>query len=385
MKTYAIAKRILIEMLRDKRTLALMFLAPLLILTLMYFLFQSNTTQIASLAVKNVDQSLLSSLKNKHLKIYQLHTKNVSAAELIKEHDYSGVLQQKNGRLQLTLQNSDQSKSTLIKQALKQAQSKLQMIMVKKRLRDQQKTIQQLQLLLTQVQKRNQSQVHSNKNQQNASLNKKDLTISYLYGSSSSTYFDTLLPIMIGFVVFFFVFLISGIALLRERTSGTLIRVLATPIKRSEIIGGYLLGYGLFAGLQTCLIVAYSIIVFKIQILGSLLAVFVVNLLLGLSALALGLFISTFAQSEFQMVQFIPLIIIPQIFFSGIIPVDQLPTWLQPISKIMPLYYGATAMSSVIAQGKTLAAVNFDLLMLVLFSGLFLLLNFWSLKKYRQA
>lgn len=385
MKTYAIAKRILTEMLRDKRTLALMFLAPLLILTLMYFLFQSNTTQIASLAVKNVDQSLLSSLKNKHLKIYQLHTKNFSAAELIKEHDYSGVLQQKNGRLQLTLQNSDQSKSTLIKQALKQAQIKLQMTTVKKKLQSQQKTIQQLQLLLTQVQKRNQSQVHSNKNQQNASLNKKDLTISYLYGSSSSTYFDTLLPIMIGFVVFFFVFLISGIALLRERTSGTLIRVLATPIKRSEIIGGYLLGYGLFAGLQTCLIVAYSIIVFKIQILGSLLAVFVVNLLLGLSALALGLFISTFAQSEFQMVQFIPLIIIPQIFFSGIIPVDQLPTWLQPISKIMPLYYGATAMSSVIAQGKTLAAVNFDLLMLVLFSGLFLLLNFWSLKKYRQA
>lgn len=88
--------------------------------------------QLASLAVKNVDQSLLSSLKNKHLKIYQLHTKNVSAAELIKEHDYSGVLQQKNGRLQLTLQNSDQSKSTLIKQALKQAQIKLQMTTVKK-------------------------------------------------------------------------------------------------------------------------------------------------------------------------------------------------------------------------------------------------------------
>jgi ABC-2 type transport system permease protein len=384
MRTYAIAERILIEMLRDKRTLALMFLAPLLILTLMYFLFQSNTTQTASLAVKNVDQSLLSSLNNKHLKIYQLHTKNVSAAELIKKHDYSGVLLQKNNQLQLTLQNSDQSKSTLIRQALKQAQSKLQMITVKKRLRDQQKTIQQLQLLLTQAQKQNQSLAPSSKNQQNTSLNKK-LTISYLYGSSSSTYFDTLLPIMIGFVVFFFVFLISGIALLRERTSGTLTRILATPIKRSEIIGGYLLGYGLFAVLQTCLIVAYSIIVFKIQILGSLLAVFVVNLLLGLSALALGLFISTFAQSEFQMVQFIPLIIIPQIFFSGIIPIDQMPTWLQPISKIMPLYYGATAMSSVIAQGKTLAAVNFDLLMLILFSGLFLLLNFWSLKKYRQV
>ena len=384
MRTYAIAERILIEMLRDKRTLALMFLAPLLILTLMYFLFQSNTTQTASLAVKNVDQSLLSSLNNKHLKIYQLHTKNVSAAELIKKHDYSGVLLQKNNQLQLTLQNSDQSKSTLIRQALKQAQSKLQMITVKKRLRDQQKTIQQLQLLLTQAQKQNQSLAPSSKNQQNTSLNKK-LTISYLYDSSSSTYFDTLLPIMIGFVVFFFVFLISGIALLRERTSGTLTRILATPIKRGEIIGGYLLGYGLFAVLQTCLIVAYSIIVFKIQILGSLLAVFVVNLLLGLSALALGLFISTFAQSEFQMVQFIPLIIIPQIFFSGIIPIDQMPTWLQPISKIMPLYYGATAMSSVIAQGKTLAAVNFDLLMLILFSGLFLLLNFWSLKKYRQV
>ncbi len=108
--------------------------------------------------------------------------------------------------------------------------------------------------------------------------------------------------------------MISGIALLRERTTGTLYRLLATPIRRGEIISGYLLGYGIFAVIQTVLIVGYALVVFKIQILGSIPAIFLINLLLALTALALGLLISTFANSEFQMLQFIPIIVIPRFF-----------------------------------------------------------------------
>ncbi|MEJ7509229.1 ABC transporter permease, partial [Staphylococcus simulans] len=74
---------------------------------------------------------------------------------------------------------------------------------------------------------------------------------SYLYGDKDSNYFDKMFPILMGFFVFFFVFLISGIALLRERTTGTLERVLSTPIRRSEIVFGYLFGYGIFAIIQT--------------------------------------------------------------------------------------------------------------------------------------
>lgn len=190
---------------------------------------------------------------------------------------------------------------------------------------------------------------------------------------------------MIGFVVFFFVFLISGIALLRERTTGTLNRLLATPVKRGEIISGYLAGYGVFALIQTLLIVGFSIYAFKIQILGSIWNMLLINILLAFVALAMGLFISTFAQSEFQMVQFIPVVVIPQIFFSGIIPIDQMANWLQPVARIMPLYYGASAMSNVIEKGFTFMDILPKLGILVGFAALFLIFNIIFMRRYRQV
>lgn len=126
MRTVAMIKRVLTEMLRDKRTLALMFLAPLLILTLMYFLFQSNTDQTASLGVRNVDSTLVKAIKNDHIKFHHVSS-NASAEHVIRDHDYAGLIAQKGDKITLTLQNSDQSKSTILKQSLQQAQVKLKM------------------------------------------------------------------------------------------------------------------------------------------------------------------------------------------------------------------------------------------------------------------
>ena len=207
----------------------------------------------------------------------------------------------------------------------------------------------------------------------------------YIYGDKDTSFFDTFLPVMMGFVVFFFVFIISGIALLRERTTGTLKRLLATPVKRGEIITGYLSGYGILALIQTLIIVLYSTYVFKIQILGSIWNVLLINVLMAFVALTMGLFISTFAASEFQMVQFIPIVVIPQVFFSGIIPVDQMAGWLQAIGHVMPLYYGANAMSDVVAKGFGLSKIWPNLLALLCFAGLFLVLNLVTMRRYREV
>lgn len=190
---------------------------------------------------------------------------------------------------------------------------------------------------------------------------------------------------MIVFIVFFFVFLISGIALLRERTTGTLKRLLATPVKRSEIIIGYLCGYGFFSLLQTIMIVLYSSYAFKIQILGSIWDVLLVNALIALVALCLGLLVSTYAATEFQMMQFIPIVIIPQILFSGIIPVTNMAKWLQVIGHFMPLYYGADAISSIIERGSGLTQIYPDLLIILAFIVVFFSLNIWAMKRYRQV
>lgn len=386
MRTTAMIKRVLQEMLRDKRTLALMFVGPLLILTLMYFLFQSNSDQTADLGVRNVDSSLVKALKNKHIQLHEV-TSDKAAEKIIRQHNYAGLLSQKNDRLTLTLKNSDQSKSTILKQSLQKAQLKLKMEASASALKTQKKAIEKLQKALAALIVQTGSSIPSavTAGQSQHSSTSYSLATHYLYGDKDSNFFDTLLPIMMSFIVFFFVFLISGIALLRERTTGTLKRLLATPVKRGEIIGGYLAGYGLLAMIQTVLIVLYSVYVFKIQILGNIWNVLLINILLAIVALTVGLFISTFASSEFQMMQFIPIIVIPQIFFSGIIPIDQMAGWLQPIAKIMPLYYGANAMSNVIEQGYGLTQIIPNLLALVIFLVFFLLLNLLAMRRYREV
>jgi ABC-2 type transport system permease protein len=211
------------------------------------------------------------------------------------------------------------------------------------------------------------------------------VTSHYLYGSADSTFFDTFLPILLGFFVFFFVFLISGISLLNERTTGTLTRLLATPIRRGEIISGYLLGYGLFALVQTLITVTFALTVFKIHMLGSVWLILLINFLLALVALSMGIFVSTFANSEFQMMQFIPILIVPQVFFSGLIPVDQMATWLQWIAHIFPLYYGGNALMNVATRGVTLNGVAGELGILLGFTVLFTILNIVGMKRYRRV
>ena len=207
----------------------------------------------------------------------------------------------------------------------------------------------------------------------------------YRYGDSSTGYFTKILPIFMGFFVFFFVFLISGIGLLRERSSGTLDRLLATPVRRGEIVTGYMVSYGVVAIVQTLLIVITTVWLLKVQIVGDLALVFLINILLALAALAMGIFISTFASSEFQMMQFVPIVVMPQVFFSGIVPLDALPNWIQVISNILPLTYAGNAMNDVIMKGQGVETIAGDLGVLILFIVFFVVLNVMGLKRYRKV
>ena len=194
-----------------------------------------------------------------------------------------------------------------------------------------------------------------------------------------------MLPVFLGFMVFFFVFLISGISLLNERNSRTLDRLLATPVKRSEIIYGYLTGYGAVAIIQTAVIVLFCIYVLGISILGSIWVVLLICFALAMVALSMGLFASTFAASEFQMVQFIPIVVIPQIFFSGLIPVANMAGWLQVIAHIMPLYYGASTLTDVIQKQANFSAIVPQFTAILAFLVAFIALNMIGMRKYRKV
>jgi ABC-2 type transport system permease protein len=160
--------------------------------------------------------------------------------------------------------------------------------------------------------------------------------------------------------------------------------LMSTPVRRGEVITGYLAGFGIFAVIQTIIVVVYAINVLNISIVGSIWNVILINLILAFVALSLGILLSTFASSEFQMIQFIPVVIIPQVFFSGIFPVESMAWWLRAIAKIVPIYYGADALRGVMYKGLSFSEVSTDIFVLVLYAALFITLNIFALKKYRK-
>jgi len=180
------------------------------------------------------------------------------------------------------------------------------------------------------------------------------------------------------------VFLLSGVAFLRERTGGTLERLLATPIRRSEIVSGYLLGFGLFAIIQSVIIAWYSIRVLGLIMEGSFWLVLISTLALAITALTMGTFISAYADNEFQMVQFIPLIIVPQVFFSGLFNMDTMADWLRWLSYLMPLSYGADALRGVMIRGESWSDIALNIYILFGLSLFFIIANIYALRKHRK-
>lgn len=347
MRILALVKRILLQIIRDKRTLALLFLAPLLVLTLMNFVFNGKQVK-PELGITGANTQLIEQLKTADIVVKQYDEVN-DLKELVAEDELDGFLQLDNGEVALTLTNDDPSVAKTLEMKIKQL---LQL---------------QAQASATKVAGEPQA-----------------ITTNYIYGDSETVLFDTFSPMLIGFFVFFFVFLISGIGLLNERTSGTLERLLATPIKRSEIIAGYLIGYGILAVIQTIILVLFAINVLDIILVGSIWDVLIINVITAFVALSLGILLSSFASSEFQMIQFIPLVIVPQIFFCGIFPIDGMADWLKGLAYIMPLYYIADALKSIMYMGLGLGDLTKNLLILFAFIVAFIILNMFALKKYRK-
>lgn len=205
--------------------------------------------------------------------------------------------------------------------------------------------------------------------------------VHYVYGSSDLKLFDNFGSLFIGFLVFFFTFLISGISFLQERTTGTLEKLLSTPIKRWEIVTGYMVGFGAVTVVQATIITFYIIYVLNVIMVGSLWLVMLMTLLSAMTALSLGILLSTAASSEFQMIQFIPIVIVPQVFFTGLFDLSK--GWAM-VGKVMPLYYVADALDKVMIRGGGFGSIFGDVVILLGLTAIFMGINTILLKKYRR-
>lgn len=332
--------RILRQFKRDKRSLALMLVAPLFILTLMWLVFDSDN-YVPKIAVVDVPDPIVNVLEEQDAEIYEYDQEQAEKA--LKEGEIDAWISMNQGEPEIMLEGSDPTANKASMTVIQEAFQKM-----------------------------------------NSSQNQTKPDISVLHGYEDIGLFDNIGPVLIGFFVFFFVFIIGGISFLRERTQGTLERILSTPLKRWELVTGYVLGFGIFTIIQSILIVWFSIEVLGMWMEGNFIDVVIVIVLLAFTALTLATLLSAFANNEFQMMQFIPLVIVPQVFFSGLFKLETMEPWLQAIGKVMPLTYGAEAIRGIMLRGEGLSGIQMDLYVLLGFSFVFYFLNILALKKHRK-
>jgi len=191
-------------------------------------------------------------------------------------------------------------------------------------------------------------------------------------------------PGLLAVFVFFFTFMLTGVSFLRERAEGTLERLLTTTVGRTDILGGYFLAFLVFAIIQTFVILAFTILVLQISYKGNLYDIVALLMLWVIVPVSLGIFISTFARNEFQVIQFIPVIFAPQLFLSGvIIPVKQMPLILEWISNVLPLTYAVEGLQRIMINGDSILDVWLELAVISGFGAVLLIASAATLRRTR--
>ena len=190
----------------------------------------------------------------------------------------------------------------------------------------------------------------------------------WMFDDTSSMIFDQIGPALLALFPFIIMFLVTSVTTLRERSSGTLERLLAMPMAKFDFLGGYALAFGLVAAVQSVLAVALSVGLLGLDVQGPVWLLTLVAVADAVLGSALGLFVSAFAQTEFQAVQFMPAVVIPQILLCGLfIAREDLPPFLEAVSNLLPLSYAVDAMQTLTRTSDT-ADVWLDVLVVACFA-----------------
>ncbi len=324
----AITKRLLQGFRRDRRTLALLFVAPLVILGLLGYLLRGSSS-VPAVGIANEDSGPLGAVLADTLS----HSSHISttaisgpdgdaklkdgslAAYIVFPTDFSQQARRGTIAPQVHLEGSQPGEDSPVLQALQQSM----------------------------VSVASAGGLHFQPQ------------VTYLYGGQNLDTLDYFGAAFIGLVVFFLVFVVTIVSFLNERSQGTLERLMASPLRRAEIVLGYMLGFTVLALVQSAEVLVFSLAVLKVHNQGNVLLIFGMEALMAIAAVNLGIFLSMFARSEFQAVQFIPIVIVPQVLLSGVIfPVSLEPKVLQALSDVLPLTYAVNGMRDIMIKGADL-------------------------------
>lgn len=380
MQIITVAMRVIQQVWKDKRTLMFLLFAPVLVLGLLYFIMGSASEQ-PNIGAIDLDSALQKALENE-ANVTDYDTKK-QAHKALKDNEIDAYFYIENNTPYLEIEGGDITKRSLIMQSIQNALQTFQTGHAEEMMAEMEEMQDQVNLLLTQFQQQTGQSVNMAFPEINLSMEKP--TVHFLYHGEDADLFDQVAPALMGFFIFLFVFLIAGISFLRERLSGTLERTLVTPLKRSSIVFGYFLGFFLFVVIQTVIIQIVIVDLLDVDRMGSYLLLLFTNIIVATVALSLGLLLSTFARTELQLLQFIPIAVIPQFFFSGIFDLSDAPSWLNVISHLMPLTYAINALQNIMIRGYEFQEIANEFFILIGFTSIFIVLNMLVLKRQRAA
>ncbi|HJR50346.1 MAG TPA: ABC transporter permease [Gemmatimonadales bacterium] len=333
-RTFAITGRLLRQFRHDHRTLGILFVTPLLVLALFAVLFRADapTPSVGVLADPGgMPRAVAAALRDSDLiDVVQSCTNGASCGLQQNPRDARIFIPNPDGdrvvRPEVRFLNGDQQMAAIVARALRESLAAVAA-------------------------------------SANPNLPRVEPVIDHFYGGEEELdSLDLLGGPFIGLLVFFLVYVVTSVSFLRERSLGTLERLMASPLRRLEIVVGYMLGFTVVALIQAAEVLGFGLLVLDLYNAGPVWLIFLIEVLLALGAVNLGIFLSTFARNEFQAVQFIPLVVVPQVLLSGLlVQVSSEPEWLQWISNALPLTYAVDGLREVMLRGADLSSQRVQL------------------------
>ena len=386
-RTFAVTKRVFRDIKNDKRTIALMFIAPIFAMFVFGLAFSGDVENV-NVVIVNHDQGfqmpngetvsfsdkIISNLDKKVLNIEYMNNEDKAVEKVEDGKAYAVIVFPENftqdAYMGITNSGIANSNSTQSSSSINNTQITI---------RGDESVINIKNAILGTVGDA------ITETMENEGINSPiKVNTDAVYGKNAD-FIDFFVPGIMAFVVYLLTTLLTLLAFVGERTSGTLGRLLATPLKESEIVSGYAVAFGIIGTIQAAFLLTVAVLVFNIMIVGNVFLAFFVVALLAVVSQALGILLSSLAKREGQAVQFIPFIILPVFLLSGVFwPVEAIPTWLRPLSYLVPPTYAVDACRAVMLKGWGILKIWPDIIALVIFAAVFLIIAVWSLKRRKD-
>lgn len=362
----AVVKRIFLQFRHDPRTAAILFVAPVIVMWLLSLVLTADEYR-PTVATQQLPAQIHS--------LYQDEATVVpfpggDADEYLKEGHADAVVTVEGDKLHLLLAGSDPARM----QAVIKATQKVLSGYRDEAMAAQRKRIDELPPAMK-------SQAEKMGINPDGVGSVTGISTDTVYGGTDWRAYDYLGPALLGIFLLVFTFITSQMALVTERSQGTLERFVATPVKPWQIVGGYATAFGLIGLLQTLIISGMGIWLVGLRMEGNFALLIAIGMTLTIASVVMGLMVSSYAKTPIQVVQLMLAVVAPQILLSGVFNLSAAPKVLQDISEFLPLRHGVDALKAVMIRGEGWDAIALDLGIMWLMIVVFFLVAAWGLRK----